>query len=184
MNRNTTIILIGLSLALGACSTLSREECSSGDWRKIGVQDGNDGRPAERFERHVKACGREGTAPDRELYMAGRQKGLATYCTSVRGYREGALGQKYYGVCSPQTEKTFQTGFQLGSRIYSMEAQISDLNDAYFAASQGLQNSSISESERARLTQEQARIQAEQTRVKEDLKRLRGQADAMVAAAR
>ncbi|GBE44227.1 hypothetical protein BMS3Bbin10_02318 [bacterium BMS3Bbin10] len=176
--------MIGLSAALSACTTLSREECSSGDWRKIGVQDGSDGRPAERFNRHVKACGREGTAPDRELYLAGRQKGLATYCTSVRGYREGALGQKYYGVCPPQSEGQFQTGFKLGDSIYRLEAQISDMNDAFFAASQGLQNKSISDSERTRLSQEQTRLQAEEVRLNEELKRLRAQADALVAAAR
>lgn len=184
MLRNYIIIIIGLSLALSACTTLSREECSSGDWRMIGVQDGNDGRPAERFDRHVKACGRDGTAPDRELYQAGRQKGLATYCTSVRGYREGALGQKYYNVCPPQSEGQFQTGFKLGNRIQQMESQISDLTDAIFAAGQGLQNKSISDSEKVRLTQEQTRLQAEQVSLNFELKRLRDQADALVAAAR
>ncbi len=184
MFRYTSILMIGLPLALSACTTLSREECSSGDWRKIGVQDGNDGRPAERFDRHVKACGRAGTAPDREQYLAGRQKGLATYCTSVRGYREGALGQKYYNVCPAQAEGQFQTGFRLGGRIYQLERQISDVSDAFFASSQGLKNKTISASERARLSQEQARLQADEARLNEELNRLRTQADAMVAAAR
>lgn len=184
MLRNYTILMIGLSVALSACTTLSREECSSGDWQKIGIQDGSDGRPAERFDRHVKACGRDGTAPDRALYLAGRQKGLATYCTSVRGYREGALGQKYYDVCLPPSDEQFQIGFKLGGRIRGLESQISDVNDAFFAASQGLQGKSLSDSERARLSQEQARLQAEEVRLNVELKDLRDQADALVAAAR
>lgn len=184
MLRNCIIIVSGLSLALGACTTLTREECSSGDWRKIGVRDGNDGRPAERFDRHVKACGREGGAPDRELYLSGWQNGLAAYCTSVRGYREGALGQRYYDVCPPQSVEQFQIGYQLGGRIRQLESQISDVNDAFFAAGQGLQGNKLSESERARLTQVQVRLQAEEGRLNTDLKRLRAQADALVAAAR
>lgn len=184
MLRNSTTIIVGIALALSACTTLTREECSSGDWRKIGLRDGNDGRPAERFDRHVKACGRDGSAPDRELYLSGWHTGLATYCTSVRGYREGALGQKYYDVCPAQSANQFQTGFQLGSRIRQLESRISDVNDAFFTAGQSLQGKNISESERIQLTREQVGLQAEEVQLNTALKSLRAQADALVAAAR
>ncbi len=184
MLRTYTLLLIGLSVALSACTTISREECSSGDWLKIGIQDGADGRPAERFDRHVKACGREGTPPDRQQYQAGRETGLVTYCTAVRGYREGALGQKYYDVCAPESASQFQIGYQLGGRIRQLESRISDVNEAYFAASQGLGQQSLDEAERARLLQEQALQQAEEARLNEQLNLLKAEADALVAAAR
>jgi len=177
-------MLVGLSAMLSACTTLSREECSSGDWYKIGVQDGTDGRPAERFDRHVKACGREGKASDREQYLTGREKGLISYCTTVRGYREGELGQKYYDVCPQLSVSQFQTGYQLGGRIRQLESRISDVNEAYFAASQGLEQKSLAETERGRLLLEQARLQAEEARLNEQLKALKAQADALVAASR
>jgi len=184
MFRIFTLLLVGLLAALSACTTLSREECSSGDWRKIGIQDGNDGRPAERFDRHVKACGREGSLSGREQYMAGRESGLATYCTMLRGYREGALGQNYYDVCPPLSVNQFQTGFQLGTRIRQMESRISDVNEAYYSTSRRLEQKSLPEAERTRLIQEQASLQADEARMNEDLKVLKTEADALVAASR
>ena len=184
MFRIFTLMLVGSLASLSACTTLKREVCSSGDWRKIGVQDGNDGRPAERYGRHVKVCGREGTVSGQEQYLAGRESGLATYCTTLRGYREGALGQGYYDVCPPLSASLFQTGFQLGNRIRQMESRISDVNEAYFAVSRQLEKKSLAEAERARLIQEQASLQAREALLNEDLKVLKAEADALVAVSR
>ncbi len=176
--------MIGLSLTLSGCSTYSTDECASGDWNKIGLQDGRDGRPQERFIQHGKACSLDRSDESRVRYMAGWNKGLASYCTAVRGYREAALGQKYYGVCPPETAQLFSTGFQLGRRINQLETQISETNNAYFTVNRKLQNSALSESQRSELQREQAQRQGDEARLRAELKTLSDQADAMVRTAR
>ena len=184
MIRILTTCMLGFGITLSGCATYSTDECSSGDWNKIGMQDGNDGRTADRFKQHGKSCKLDRSEESRSLYLAGRQKGLASYCTTVRGYREGALAQKYNGVCPAGSAKLFLTGYQLGNRIHQMELKISNANDAYFEVSQKLQDSSLPEAERVRLQQEQVRIQGEETRLGAELKRLRIKADTMVREAR
>jgi len=176
--------MIALALALSGCATYTTDECASGDWNKIGLQDGRDGRTADRFNRHGKACSLDRSEKSRALYMAGRNKGLALYCTSERGYREAALGQKYYGVCPPETARLFSTGFQLGGRIHQVETQISAANDAYFEVSKKLENSALPEAQRSAVQREQARLQSEETRLREELAQLTERADAMVRASR
>ena len=173
-----------MSLALTGCATLSRDECKSGDWYKIGLQDGSDGRTEERFKKHGKACDLDRSEASRTAYMEAREKGLAIYCTKVRGYREGALGQKYHGVCSPQTASAFLSGFEFGSRIHQTEVRLSDTANDIYSVSQRLQQPSLSDADRVTLLQEQNRLQGEEDRIKEELKKLRSQADAMTSAAR
>jgi len=184
MIKILTTGMIGLTLALSGCATYSTDECSSGDWSKIGLQDGRDGRTEDRFNQHGKACSLDRTEESRALYLAGRQKGLAIYCTEVRGYREAALGQKYYGVCPPETASLFSRGYRLGGRIHQLESQISDTNNAYFAISRKLEKNALPEAQRSGVQREQARLQGEEARLSAELKQLMGEADTMVRAAR
>jgi hypothetical protein len=116
--------------------------------------------------------------------MAGREKGLAIYCTQVRGYREGALGQKYLGACPAQSAGQFLSGYEFGKRIYQTERRSSDVANEIFAVSQKLQSPKLPNAQREPLLQEQSRLQAEDIRLKKVLEQLRSQADTLVAAAR
>jgi hypothetical protein len=165
----TLLFLAGLGLVLSGCTTLSREECESGDWNKIGLQDGRDGRTDDRYLLHAKACSLERSDATRSAYTAGREKGLAIYCTDVRGYREGALGQRYLGVCPKALEPDFLKGFELGRRIYQLEARQSDIADAYRAASTDA---------------DKKRLETEDERAKQEIATLRAQGDALVNASR
>lgn len=184
MARFTILFAPVLLAGLSACTTLSRDACSSGDWHKIGVQDGRDGRTVDRFNDHAKACELDRSEASRTTYLEGRRQGLAAYCTIVRGYREGALGQTYYGACPSDSASNFMKGYRLGQRIHQLEKSSSDMTDAYLAVSQKLQQSSLSEADRVTLQQEYNRLKAEDARVKQELKTLRAEADAMVAEAR
>lgn len=177
------ILLISL-LVLEACTTINRDACSSGDWYKIGVQDGSDGQSVDRFNEHANACKLERSDANRTVYLEGRRKGLAAYCTTVRGYREGALGQRYHGACPTESASSFMRGYELGRRIHEAEKSSSDMTDAILAVNQKLQRTNLSEAERVTLLQEQHRLKGEDVRIKNDLKKLRSQADAMVAAER
>ncbi len=184
MHRILLIILAGISAALSGCATLSRDECQSGDWHKIGIQDGSDGRTEDRFKTHAKACELDRSEVSKTAYLEARQKGLEIYCTQVRGYREGSLGQKYLGVCPPQTASQFLTGFEFGRRINQTEIQLSDTANGIYSVSQKLLLPSTSDSDRAELLREQARLQGEEVRLKGELQKLRSQADSLVLSSR
>lgn len=184
MIRILTTGMIGLGLALSGCATYSTSECSGGDWSKIGLQDGRDGRTEDRFNQHGKACSLDRSEESRAAYLAGRKKGLATYCTDVRGYREAALGQKYYGVCPPETAKQFSRGYQLGSRLRQLETQLGEISNAYFGGNAKRDKNATPQTQNSGLQQEQARLKSNEARLRADLKLLRDKADAMVRAAR
>jgi len=183
MLRISLTFLASASLALAGCATLSTDECSTGDWQKIGVQDGNDGRTLDRFSRHASACKLDKTETSRNLYISGRQEGLKVYCTTVRGYREGALGQTYNGVCPAGTSAQFLKGYELGKRIHEIEARSSFVLDEYHSVTQKLLRAE-NEAERTQLLQKQAQLEAENARLKIEVQTLRNQADTMVASAR
>jgi len=184
MQRILITILAGMSIALTGCATLSRDECKSGDWHKIGMQDGSDGRTEDRFKKHAKACELDRSDVSRTAYMEARQQGLAKYCTHVRGYREGSLGQKYYGVCPPQTASQFLTGFEFGQRINQTEIRLSDTANGIYSVSQKLLQPTIPEADRAALLREQTRLRGEEARLQGELEKLRNQADTLVSASR
>lgn len=169
MLRFIAFLFIGLAAAVSGCATFSTEECESGDWHKIGAQDGRDGQLLDRFTHHAKACKLDQSEASREAYMAGREKGLAEYCTDTRGYREGALGQKYLGVCPEGSASRFLKGYSLGRRIYELEARQSEITTAL----RGADNEAT-----------RKRLEAEDARLKQEIAELRAQADQMVATAR
>ncbi|MBK8537046.1 MAG: DUF2799 domain-containing protein [Candidatus Competibacteraceae bacterium] len=122
-------ILLGLSgaLTLSGCTTLSREDCLSGDWYAIGVQDGASGYSLERLAEHRQACAEYRIRPDREDYRAGWEDGIRDYCTPQRGFREGRQGASYAGVCPPQLEWIFLREYRIGQELYEQERRIREL---------------------------------------------------------
>lgn len=169
MIRITVILPLCLALLSAGCATYSKEECSSGDWEKIGQRDGEDGRSPDKFDLHVKACKLDRSAASRAAYMAGREKGLANYCTGARGYREGVLGQQYLGACPSTLEPQFQKGYKLGRKIYTAESRQSDLADAIRAAPSA---------------EQKQRLEAENAKLRKDIEALRAQGDTLILAAR
>lgn len=169
MTRKLIFLILCSALALSGCATYSRDECESGNWAAIGEQDGRDGRAPDKFDLHVKACKLDRSESSRTAYMAGRSKGLTSYCTPARGYREGSLGQQYLNSCPAALEPQFLKGYQLGRRIYQAESQQSDLADAIRAASGA---------------GEKQRLEAENAKLKAEIERLRADGDALVLASR
>jgi len=99
-------IAIGLlvALALSACAFISESQCRSGDWRGIGAGDGERGLGPERWSEFTKACAAYGVQPAQADYEAGRQAGLARYCTPENAFQRGAIGEaqavRQYAVTS------------------------------------------------------------------------------------
>lgn len=119
-------LLLLAALLQGGCASLSKAECRAADWYDIGIRDGASGRHEEYVIEHAAACERVGVAPDRERWLAGRERGLERYCTASSGYRVGLAGGSYNDVCFANGEFEFLRGFDVGSKIHAVTARIED----------------------------------------------------------
>lgn len=99
------------------------------DWQAIGFEDGSRGYTAGQFSKRRKACAKFGVTPDFQSYQSGRQQGLVEYCKPNRGYRLGAQGKSYQGVCPTELEADFLVAYRAGKRLYRMEADIKSLSN-------------------------------------------------------
>lgn len=116
------ILALGAALTgLVGCGGMSANECELADWQAVGYEDGVQGRSTDRFGTHRKNCAKHQVAPDFQAYQAGRKAGLREYCQPERGYREGARGVKYVGVCPPDLEPAFLASYNEGRTLFELE---------------------------------------------------------------
>jgi hypothetical protein len=117
--------LILAALANSGCRTMNKDECLAVDWRTIGYEDGVAGYQGDRIGQHRKACAKHGVSPDLSLYQAGREEGLREYCQPANGYRVGARGGSYAGVCPAELDSGFVSAFESGRQLYTLESRLS-----------------------------------------------------------
>ena len=127
MHHLKLITLAGSALLLASCSSLSEEECKLGDWNAIGLADGSKGRESAAIEDHRKACAEVGVRPDLSAYLAGRERGLQSYCTPGNGYQEGLHGRAYEGVCPQASEQAFVAAHGAGLEVHRAKHRIDAL---------------------------------------------------------
>ncbi len=125
MSNKTRLMAAALALpvmfSLGACSSMSAKECGAVDWRAIGYQDGVAGRSGDHFANFQSACAKHGIRSDFASYQAGREEGLREYCQPANGYRVGASGYEYGGVCPATLERDFLAAYEAGHELYMFE---------------------------------------------------------------
>jgi len=126
------------ALALSGCATLSEEECLIGDWRQIGFSDGASGKRPSILGNHGEACAKFGVGTDYELWRAGYEAGLDTFCTPENALQLGARGASYGGVCAGDRGVIFQAAYADGLVLHSL------MEDAYARS----EDVSLSEAER------------------------------------
>jgi len=114
---------------LGACASLTQEQCLAGDWENIGYNDGISGRQESYIGRHFDACSDVGVAPDVQAWLEGRAQGLPLYCTPQNAYNIGRNGDNFSPVC-PATERyELARAWDWGQEYYEISGQIDDLED-------------------------------------------------------
>jgi hypothetical protein len=118
--------LVLAALAVGGCASMSEDECRTVDWRTIGYEDGVAGYSGDRIAQHRKACAEHGVTPDLALYQAGRGEGLREYCQPANGFRIGAHGGGYAGVCPVEVDAAFVNAYESGRQLYALEARWSN----------------------------------------------------------
>ena len=174
--------LIAALALLPACASLSEEECLAGAWSAIGFDDGASGRPPDTLGEHTQACARHGVAPDLTLWRAGYEDGLATYCTRSNGFRVGATGQAYHGVCTGPNADMFHFALNDGALLYGMRSSLDaahsdlsaidrDLRDLDYERDQARKDAAspnISDQQRAAYLDDVARLSEEIGRLERD----------------
>jgi len=103
-----------LLFILSGCTTLSKKECTEGDWYGIGYRDGAEGYSDERVNSHRKSCSEHGRTLDLNEYRRGRRDGLVQFCTRANGYKKGSNGWNLKEICPDELAKTFLDGYLAG----------------------------------------------------------------------
>lgn len=123
--RRASLAALSLAaLALHGCATMDESECLASDWRTVGYEDGAAGRSAERIGEYRKACAKHGVAPDLPAYQEGRSQGLREYCQPANGFRVGARGGGYAGICPAELDGAFVSAYESGRQLHTLQARV------------------------------------------------------------
>jgi hypothetical protein len=127
-----TLCVIGSVAVLAGCNSMSAQECLSTDWRTVGYEDGVNGYAGDRIGRYRNACSEHGVTPDLSLYQTGREDGLREFCKPANGFRVGARGNGYSGVCPADLDESFVDAYQSGRQLYVLRSRVgSAQNELY-----------------------------------------------------
>ena len=119
----TAGILAGL-WALAGCSSMSENECLATDWRTVGYEDGVSGYSGDRVGQYRKACTKHGVSPDLNAYQGGRDQGLLEFCKPLNGFRTGAHGRGYNGICPDALDGPFLEAYESGRQLYNLRSRV------------------------------------------------------------
>ena len=131
LTKHRVLIMSGILLALGlaGCASMSEEECQATDWRTVGYEDGVAGYSGNRIGNYRKSCGEYGVAPDLAQYQSGREMGLREFCVPANGFRVGANGHGYNGVCPAELDRDFTQAYQSGRQLYTLRSRVIDASN-------------------------------------------------------
>ena len=118
------ILILAAVAALAGCNSMSERECLSTDWRTVGYEDGVNGYAGDRIGRYRNACSEHGVTPDLGLYQSGREDGLREFCKPANGFRVGARGAGYNGVCPAELDESFVDAYQTGRQLYTLRSRV------------------------------------------------------------
>ncbi|WP_222564604.1 DUF2799 domain-containing protein [Novilysobacter antarcticus] len=169
---------------------MSQGDCLSGNWSRIGYEDGVAGYPSSRLGNHEQACAAYGVGVDARAYLEARERGLEVYCTPYRGFTAAANGRNYAGVCPGHLEPGFLAGFGDGRFVYDAKQHFDDVSsdvssiehrirkaDKDIDKAQKRLGHAESEDERKRLRREISDLRADLRRAEEDLMHARRRED-------
>lgn len=118
---------VALLAVLGACASLTEEQCLNGNWQSIGYADGARGRLESYISRHFDACEKVGITPDVAAWQSGRAQGLPLYCTAENAYSVGRGGDNLSPVCPASQQRALYHAWDWGQEYYLLTADISEL---------------------------------------------------------
>lgn len=147
-------------IALGACETLTPEECRSADWYQIGLADGAEGRGTDRLELHRRACAEVRVSPDAAAWLRGRTDGLRLYCTPAKAYEVGRRGGAIAPGCTAEELVAMRPAHRWGETWWQIGLEIAEVERDIAAAERELRRlPPEAAAERARLLREIGRLE-------------------------
>lgn len=190
MRASKLMMIVLLALLHAGCATMTQGECLSGNWARVGYDDGAAGYPSSRLRNHEQACAAHGVGVDARTYLDAREQGLEVYCTPYRGFTAASNGQNYAGVCPGHLEHGFLAGFNDGRFVYDAKRHLDDVGSDVSAieyrirkTSQDIDKTSKrlrdagSDEERNRLQRELRNLRDDVRRADEDLRHARYRED-------
>jgi hypothetical protein len=127
------LAILAAMAALAGCNSMSEQECLATDWRTVGYEDGVNGYAGDRIGRYRNACGEHGVTPNLGEYQTGREQGLVEFCKPVNGFRVGARGAGYSGVCPADLDQSFVDAYQSGRQLYSLRSRVGSAQDELYS---------------------------------------------------
>ena len=125
--------IVAAMAALAGCNSMSAQECQSTDWRTVGYEDGVNGYSGDRIGRYRNACSEHGITPDLAQYQTGRDQGLTEFCKPANGFRVGARGAGYSGVCPADLDESFVDAYQSGRQLYVLRSRVGSAHDQIYS---------------------------------------------------
>ena len=95
------------------------------DWRTVGYEDGVAGYDGSRIGYYRKSCGKFGVTPNLDQYQAERESGLREFCKPANGFRVGARGNGYNGVCPSGLDREFVAAYESGRQLHELRSRVS-----------------------------------------------------------
>jgi len=123
-------ILILISVAfMTACSSLSKEECDTMNWKNAGYMSAIKGQTSvSDLSMYQEQCyKRHGVVPKQQEYANGYSEGLKQYCTDSNLYKVGRDGDDYKGICDRTENKDSVVKKYNEGRVDFLERKVSDL---------------------------------------------------------
>jgi hypothetical protein len=127
------LAILAALAALAGCNSMSEQECLATDWRTVGYEDGVNGYAGDRIGRYRNACSEHGVTPNLGEYQTGREQGLVEFCKPVNGFRVGARGAGYSGVCPAELDQSFVDAYQSGRQLYSLRSRVGSAQDELYS---------------------------------------------------
>lgn len=170
---------------LSGCATLSKDQCTVGDWRAIGKADGQQGYLLTYFEKHKSACLDHKIKANKAQYIQGRVEGLQSYCKIQHQIDLGIRGKRYSPVCSGNVVPLLKEGNQLGYKVYTVMNDHDNTLQQISEVRYQLRSKNIKEAEVTRLEAEESRLLDQSRRLQKEIERLKTDgAKALTAKAR
>ena len=163
-------LAVAIGVLLASCATLSEEQCQTGDWRSIGINDGARGRPISYVSNHIDACAEYGIGLDQTLYQAGRDEGLQAYCRLDVAAREGLDGERYYGVCEGNLGIAFARVHGAAEDVYDLEAELNSIDSEISSLVSRLGRGGLSEDDAAELASDIRSLERDRDSVRRQIR--------------
>jgi hypothetical protein len=158
-----------MTVMLAGCASLSREQCQRGDWHGIGMADGLAGEPANRMDRHLRACSEYGIRINDQQYMDGYALGLHEYCRIDNAFDSGLQGRRYQRVCPPDIDALFERCNSAAYEVYRIKRELDSLGAQQDSKEYRLRDKDLSDESRRQLRHDLRELDRRYERLRDDL---------------